>query len=268
MPRWVDCGRVTFKYGLGEEFIDVLKTLHKLGLDSTEPVRVRGVEVAPRDVVAAALPDPATLGDRMTGKTCAGTTSPAPARTAGRGRPTSTTSPTTSRRCASTATRRSCCRRRSTRSSRWSCSRPARGGRRRARPRGVPGGAVPRAARRLRLAARNRGAAIAILRRPAVGSADRSDREERHGRQQGSLTPDDRGGLRRREGRRRGRARPRACDRARPRTARARQRARGREGVRPGLPERVPRPRDDGRPVVRRGRPGRDALDRARHARG
>jgi saccharopine dehydrogenase (NAD+, L-lysine forming) len=73
MPRWVDCNRVTFKYGLGEEFIGVLKTLHKLGLDSTEPVRVRGVDVAPRDVVAAALPDPATLGDRMTGKTCAGT---------------------------------------------------------------------------------------------------------------------------------------------------------------------------------------------------
>ena len=39
MPRWVDCNRVTFKYGLGEEFIDVLKTLHKLGLDSTEPVQ-------------------------------------------------------------------------------------------------------------------------------------------------------------------------------------------------------------------------------------
>ena len=34
---------------------------------------MQGVEVAPRDVVAAALPDPATLGDRMTGKTCAGT---------------------------------------------------------------------------------------------------------------------------------------------------------------------------------------------------
>jgi saccharopine dehydrogenase (NAD+, L-lysine-forming) len=73
VPRWVDCRRVTFKYGLGEEFIEVLKTLHKLGLDSTEPVSVRGVEVAPRDVVAAALPDPATLGDRMHGKTCAGT---------------------------------------------------------------------------------------------------------------------------------------------------------------------------------------------------
>jgi saccharopine dehydrogenase (NAD+, L-lysine forming) len=73
VPRWIDCKRVTFKYGLGEEFIDVLKTLHKLGLDSTVPVRVRGVDVAPRDVVAAALPDPATLGDRMRGRTCAGT---------------------------------------------------------------------------------------------------------------------------------------------------------------------------------------------------
>ncbi len=73
VPRWVDCRRVTFKYGLGEEFIDVLKTLHKLGLDSTERIRVRDVEVAPRDVVAAALPDPATLGERMHGLTCAGT---------------------------------------------------------------------------------------------------------------------------------------------------------------------------------------------------
>jgi saccharopine dehydrogenase-like NADP-dependent oxidoreductase len=73
VPRWIDCKRVTFKYGLGDEFIEVLKTLHKLGLDSKEPVRVKGVEVAPRDVVAAALPDPAGLGDRMVGKTCAGT---------------------------------------------------------------------------------------------------------------------------------------------------------------------------------------------------
>ena len=73
VPRWIDCKRVTFKYGLGEEFIEVLKTLHRLGLDSKEPIPVRGVKVAPRDVVAAALPDPATLGDRMTGKTCAGT---------------------------------------------------------------------------------------------------------------------------------------------------------------------------------------------------
>ena len=73
IPRWVECERVTFKYGLGQEFIDVLSTLHKLGLDSTDPVMVRGNPVSPRDVVAAALPDPATLGERMSGRTCAGT---------------------------------------------------------------------------------------------------------------------------------------------------------------------------------------------------
>ena len=33
VPRWVECKRVTFKYGLGAEFIDVLRTLNKLGLD-------------------------------------------------------------------------------------------------------------------------------------------------------------------------------------------------------------------------------------------
>ena len=58
MPRVLDARRVTFKFGLGDEFIDVLKTLRKLGLDRTEPVTVRGVQVSPRDVVAACLPDP------------------------------------------------------------------------------------------------------------------------------------------------------------------------------------------------------------------
>ncbi|TFE49860.1 ATP-binding protein [Streptomyces sp. ICN441] len=77
IPRWVDADRVTFKYGLGSDFINTLRVLHQIGLDRTEPVTVRGadgpVQVSPRDVVAACLPDPATLGDRMRGKTCAGT---------------------------------------------------------------------------------------------------------------------------------------------------------------------------------------------------
>jgi len=73
VPRWLQPKRVTFKYGLGDEFIGVLKTLHKLGLDSTAPVDVEGVKVSPRDVVAACLPDPAELGDNMHGVTCAGT---------------------------------------------------------------------------------------------------------------------------------------------------------------------------------------------------
>ena len=73
VPRWVNAKRVTFKYGLGDDFINVLKTLHMLGLDNKEKINVKGLQVAPRDVVAACLPDPAHLGDRMKGKTCAGT---------------------------------------------------------------------------------------------------------------------------------------------------------------------------------------------------
>ncbi len=77
MPRSFDARRITFKYGLGTEFIGVLKTLHTLGLDSITPVSVRStssrVMVAPRDLVAAVLPDPASLAPMMTGKTCAGT---------------------------------------------------------------------------------------------------------------------------------------------------------------------------------------------------
>jgi saccharopine dehydrogenase (NAD+, L-lysine-forming) len=77
MPRWIDVQeRVTFKYGLGADMIATLRTLHALGLSSTTPVTVRGsggpVAVSPRDVVAACLPDPATLGELMSGKTCAG----------------------------------------------------------------------------------------------------------------------------------------------------------------------------------------------------
>jgi saccharopine dehydrogenase-like NADP-dependent oxidoreductase len=65
--------KVTFKYDLGSDFIQKLKFLHELGLDSTEPVRVRGVEVSPRDVVAAVVPDPITMGDKMVGRAIVGT---------------------------------------------------------------------------------------------------------------------------------------------------------------------------------------------------
>lgn len=73
VPRYIQCSRVTFKYGLGDEFISYLKMLHTLGLDNKQKIRVKNVEVAPRDVVAACLPNPARLGDKMSGKTCAGT---------------------------------------------------------------------------------------------------------------------------------------------------------------------------------------------------
>ena len=47
IPRWVDCNRVTFKYGLGADFIGWLKTFAYLGLDAKEKIRVGQVEVAP-----------------------------------------------------------------------------------------------------------------------------------------------------------------------------------------------------------------------------
>jgi saccharopine dehydrogenase (NAD+, L-lysine forming) len=75
MPRYFrekGLKRVTFKYGLGNEFIQILKTLEMLNLDKTEKIRVGGVEVSPRDVVAAASPDPAAIGEYMFGKTAAG----------------------------------------------------------------------------------------------------------------------------------------------------------------------------------------------------
>ena len=73
IPREINCHRVTFKYGLGAEFIDWLKTFAYLGLDSKEKIAVGNVDVAPRDVLAAVLPNPSRLGHLMHGKTCAGT---------------------------------------------------------------------------------------------------------------------------------------------------------------------------------------------------
>ncbi len=73
IPRWIKCNRVTFKYGLGDKFINIIKVIKMLGLHSPDPVNVKGLQVAPRDVLIACLPDPAFLGDRMTGTTCVGT---------------------------------------------------------------------------------------------------------------------------------------------------------------------------------------------------
>jgi len=72
IPRWIKCRRVTFKYGLDAQFMNAIRVIKMLGMHSPKPISVKGVQVAPRDVVVACLPDPARLGDRMTGKTCVG----------------------------------------------------------------------------------------------------------------------------------------------------------------------------------------------------
>lgn len=73
VPRAIPARRVTFKYALGSDFIDKLRTIHALGMDRTDKVSVKGVDVAPRDVLAAITPDPARLGDRMVGRAIVGT---------------------------------------------------------------------------------------------------------------------------------------------------------------------------------------------------
>jgi saccharopine dehydrogenase (NAD+, L-lysine-forming) len=73
VPRWIETRKATFKYALGADFIDKLKTIHALGMDRTDPVRVKGAEVAPRDVLAAITPDPISLGDKFRGRAVVGT---------------------------------------------------------------------------------------------------------------------------------------------------------------------------------------------------
>lgn len=73
IPRVLDARRVTFKYALGEEFIGALKVLHAIGLDRTDPITVDGQQVIPRNVVAALVPEPSSLGESMTGRAIVGT---------------------------------------------------------------------------------------------------------------------------------------------------------------------------------------------------
>jgi saccharopine dehydrogenase-like NADP-dependent oxidoreductase len=72
IPQKIKAKKVTFKYGLGNDFIEKLKTIHALGLSNKQKVSYRGMEIAPRDFLASLLPDPATIGPVMHGKTCAG----------------------------------------------------------------------------------------------------------------------------------------------------------------------------------------------------
>ena len=73
IPRWIETRKASFKYALGADFIDKLKTIHALGMDRTDRVDVKGVEVAPRDVLAAITPDPISLGDKFRGRAVVGT---------------------------------------------------------------------------------------------------------------------------------------------------------------------------------------------------
>jgi len=73
VPRSIPARRVTFKYALGSDFIEKLRTIHALGMDRADKVPVKDVMVAPRDVLAAITPDPAKVGHLMVGRAIVGT---------------------------------------------------------------------------------------------------------------------------------------------------------------------------------------------------
>jgi saccharopine dehydrogenase-like NADP-dependent oxidoreductase len=116
MPRWLDVGRVTFKYGLGDEFIDVLKTLRLLGLHSTTPLTVRGVEVS-----RLRFPTPLSSAIACVAAPAPARWSPASAPTVRRAAPTCTKWSTTNGRCANTVTKPWCGRPQCTPWWHWSC---------------------------------------------------------------------------------------------------------------------------------------------------
>lgn len=75
MPRYLEqfgLRRCTFKIALDDNLVKALKVINSLGLRSLHPIDVGGVQVVPRDVVAAAAPQPKDLGAEMLGKMCVG----------------------------------------------------------------------------------------------------------------------------------------------------------------------------------------------------
>jgi saccharopine dehydrogenase-like NADP-dependent oxidoreductase len=75
MPRYLQkfgLEKVTFKIALDGHLINALKVVNALGLRSLKPIDVAGVRVIPRDVVAAAAPQPKDIGSEMVGKMLVG----------------------------------------------------------------------------------------------------------------------------------------------------------------------------------------------------
>ncbi|MGC4379228.1 saccharopine dehydrogenase C-terminal domain-containing protein [Fictibacillus sp. Mic-4] len=66
------CEYVEFRYALHPDFVNTLKVLRFLGLDSDEPIQVGGVNVIPRDVVVTTMPKPAELAGKIHGYSCVG----------------------------------------------------------------------------------------------------------------------------------------------------------------------------------------------------
>jgi saccharopine dehydrogenase-like NADP-dependent oxidoreductase len=75
MPRYLQrfgLEKVSFKIALDDNLINALKVVNALGLRNMNPIDVGGVRIVPRDVVAAAAPQPKDIGVEMVGKMLVG----------------------------------------------------------------------------------------------------------------------------------------------------------------------------------------------------
>ncbi|MEM0342860.1 MAG: saccharopine dehydrogenase C-terminal domain-containing protein [Thermoplasmata archaeon] len=67
------CDYCDFKIALDDTYVEAIQLIGMLGLANPNKIDVKGQKVSPRDVVAACLPDPSTLGERAKGDCAIGT---------------------------------------------------------------------------------------------------------------------------------------------------------------------------------------------------
>jgi saccharopine dehydrogenase-like NADP-dependent oxidoreductase len=73
VPRVIDCGRVTFKYGVPRDFRRLLLNLESVGMaDRDSAIDIGGTRISPRDFLVKAIPGALKLSHDMTGRGCAG----------------------------------------------------------------------------------------------------------------------------------------------------------------------------------------------------
>lgn len=74
LPRFMgdSAQKMSFKYGLGADFITMLKNLRALRLDDKHS-RIRDTGLSPRDVVGMVAPGPVETASKIKGKCCVGT---------------------------------------------------------------------------------------------------------------------------------------------------------------------------------------------------
>ena len=64
--------RIRFWMTFGDEYITHLRVLQNVGMTGIEPVRFEGRDIVPIKFLKALLPDPSSLAENYTGKTCIG----------------------------------------------------------------------------------------------------------------------------------------------------------------------------------------------------